>query len=119
MTGWRACASLCRPAASGLARIPYPGANYITVIYPEPFMPPRAVPVTLTAGERKILKLRARGAKTPWRDRLRAQIVLAAANGRPNTRIAADLGISEDMARRWRGRFAEHGLGGLKDLPRC
>jgi transposase len=77
------------------------------------------VPVTLTAGERKILKLRARGAKTPWRDRLRAQIVLAAANGRPNTRIAADLGISEDMARRWRGRFAEHGLGGLKDLPRC
>jgi transposase len=79
---------------------------------------PRAVPVTLTAAERKMLKKRVRGAKTPWRDRLRAQIVLAAARGRANTRIAADLGVSEDTARKWRGRFAQHGLGGLKDRPR-
>ena len=79
---------------------------------------PRAVPVTLTAAERRTLKKRVRGAKTPWRDRLRAQIVLAAACGRATTRIAADLGISEDTARKWRGRFAQHGLGGLKDRPR-
>ena len=81
-------------------------------------MPPHAVPVTLTASERKILKRRAHGAKTPYRDRERAQIVLAAARGRPNRRIAADLGISEDKVRRWRGRFAACGLDGLKDLPR-
>jgi transposase len=81
-------------------------------------MPPRAVPVMLTASERKTLKRRARGAKTPHRDRVRAQIVLAAARGRANARIAADLGISVDTARKWRGRFAEHGLGGLADLPR-
>ena len=68
----------------------------------------RAVPVTLTAAERKTLKKRVRGARTPWRDRLRAQIVLAAARGRANARIAADLGISEDTARKWRGRFAQH-----------
>ena len=43
---------------------------------------PRAVPVTLTAAERTTLKKRARGAKTAHRDRLRAQIVLAAARGR-------------------------------------
>ena len=55
-------------------------------------MPLSAVPVTLTASERRTLKIRARGAKTHWRDRLRAQIVLAAARGRPNARIAADLG---------------------------
>jgi transposase len=79
---------------------------------------PRAVPVTLTAAERKTLKKRVRGAKTPWRDRLRAQIVVAAARGRANTRIAADLGISEDTARKWRGRFAQQGLGGLQDRPR-
>ena len=42
---------------------------------------PCAVPVTLTASERTILKKRARGAKTAYRDRLRAQIVLAAARG--------------------------------------
>ena len=77
-----------------------------------------AVPVTLTAAGRKVLKKRVRGAKTPYRDRVRAQVVLAAARGYPNARIAAGLGISTDMARKWRGRFARHGLGGLKDLPR-
>jgi transposase len=82
-------------------------------------MPPAAAPVTLTAAERKTLKKRARGAKTPHRDRVRAQIVLAAARGRTNARIAADLGISIDTVRKWRTRFAGHGLGGLKDLPRC
>jgi hypothetical protein len=44
--------------------------------------------------------------------------VLAAAYGRPNARIAADLKISDDTARKWRGRFAACGLGGLKDRPR-
>ena len=77
-----------------------------------------AAPVTLAASERKILKKRVRGAKTCWRDRLRAQVVLAAARGRPNERIAADLGICVNTVRKWRGRFAARGLGGLKDLPR-
>ncbi len=79
---------------------------------------PGAMPVTLTAAGRKTLKKRVRGARTPWRDRLRAQIVLAAARGRPSARIARDLGISEDTARKWRGRFAACGLAGLEDLPR-
>ena len=78
----------------------------------------RAVPVMLSAGERKTLKKRARGAKTARRDRLRAQIVLAAARGRANARIAADLQVSVDTVRKWRGRFAARGLDGLKDLPR-
>ena len=77
-----------------------------------------AVPVMLSAGERTTLKRRIRGAKTAWRDRLRAQIVLAAARGHPNARIAAGLGISVDTVRKWRGRFAARGLDGLKDLPR-
>ena len=79
---------------------------------------PRAVPVTLTAAERKTLKKRARGAKTAHRDRVRAQIVLAAARGRDNARIAADLRITVDTVRKWRGRFAGRGLAGLTDLPR-
>jgi transposase len=79
----------------------------------------RAVPVMLSAGERTTLKKRVRGAKTAHRDRLRAQIVLAAARGRDNARIAADLRISVDTVRKWRGRFADRGLAGLADLPRC
>jgi transposase len=79
---------------------------------------PRAVPVTLTAAQRTTLNKRARGARTAYRDRLRAQIVLAAARGRDNTRIAADLQITADTVRKWRGRFAVRGLAGLADLPR-
>src|SRR5689334_1724045 len=79
----------------------------------------RAVPVVLSAGERTALNKRVRGAKTAHRDRLRAQIVLAAARGRDNARIAADLRISVDTVRKWRGRFAARGLAGLADLPRC
>ena len=81
-------------------------------------MPPAAVPVTLAASEREILKKRVRGAKTCWRDRLRARIALAAARGRGNERIAADLGICVNTVRKWRGRLAARGLKGLNDLPR-
>ena len=78
----------------------------------------RAVPVVLSAGERTALNKRVRGAKTAYRDRLRAQIVLAAAAGRDNARIAADLRVTVDTVRKWRGRFAGRGLAGLADLPR-
>src|SRR5947208_12303557 len=78
----------------------------------------RAVLVTLSAGERRMLNKRARGGKTAHRDWLRAQIVLAAARGHPSARIAADLRVSVDTVRKWRGRFAARGLDGLTDLPR-
>ena len=78
----------------------------------------RAVPVVLSAGERTALNKRVRGAKTAHRDRLRAQIVLAAARGRDNARIAAHLRVTVDTVRKWRGRFAGRGLDGLADLPR-
>jgi len=45
--------------------------------------------VTVTAAERTALKKRIRGTRAAWRDRLRAQIVLAAARGDPNALIAA------------------------------
>jgi transposase len=78
----------------------------------------RACPVTVTGAPRRILTRRARGQKTPHRDRIRAQIVLRAADRQTNTRIAAQLGITVDTVRTWRGRFAERGLAGLRDRPR-
>jgi transposase len=82
------------------------------------FMLRAAVPVTLTASERATLKKRVRGAKTHWRDRLLAQVVLFAARSRSTARIVADLGIDAGTVRKWRGRFAELRLAGLEDLPR-
>ena len=58
------------------------------------------------------------GSPTAHRDWLRAQIVLAAARGRASAGIAADLHVSVDTVRKWRGRFAARGLDGLADLPR-
>lgn len=48
----------------------------------------------------------------------RAQIVLCAAEGRSAKRIAAEVGCALNTAKKWRGRFEERGLDGLKDLPR-
>ena len=60
------------------------------------------------------------GAEAP-RGRLavRAQIVLDAAEGLPNARIAARLGVQAETAARWRSRFALNGLEGLtREAPR-
>jgi transposase len=72
----------------------------------------------VTGALRRILIRRARGQTTPYRDKIRAQIVLRAADRQTNARIAAELGITVDTVRTWRGRFAEQGMAGLRDRPR-
>jgi hypothetical protein len=54
----------------------------------------------------------------PYRDKVRARIVLLALDRWPNAAIAREVGISVDTVRTWRGRFAEHGLAGLADRAR-
>jgi transposase len=74
--------------------------------------------IALTAEEESVLMTRARPARGPYRDRLRARIVLAAAAGSTNVAIAAQAGVHVDTARKWRRRFAAARLAGLKDAPR-
>jgi len=74
--------------------------------------------VVLTSEEHQVLTRRARSGRTEYRDRLRAQIVLAAAAGRANAAIARALGIGVDRVRRWRHRFVTQGLKGLTDRAR-
>jgi transposase len=74
--------------------------------------------IALSGQEQAVLAARARSARGPYRDRLRAAIVLAAAAGQANAAIAAELGICTDTVRKWRRRFAEGRLAGLKDAPR-
>jgi transposase len=74
--------------------------------------------IVLSAGEAAVLAVRSRSVRGPYRDRLRAKIVLAAAAGQANAAIAAELGIGTDTVRKWRGRFAQGRLAGLADAPR-
>jgi len=48
---------------------------------------------------------------------LRADIVMRAANGQTNYRIAKELGISRNTVKLWRYRFAREGMAGLKTRP--
>lgn len=49
---------------------------------------------------------------------MRARIVLAAAEGDNNVRLAGRLGVFKSTVGRWRERFAVHRLDGLYDEPR-
>jgi transposase len=79
---------------------------------------PVAVAIVLDEGEREQLERWARRPKSAQALALRARIVLAAAEGLKNTEIAERLAIAHSSVRKWRNRFAEHGLDGLTDEPR-
>ena len=69
--------------------------------------------------DREWLEALVQGGKTPQRVVLRARIVLGAAAGQSNNRLAKALGISRPTLLRWRERYAEAGVAGLmKDAPR-
>ena len=79
---------------------------------------PSPYQIALSGDEQAVLTARARSVRGPYRDRLRAAIVLAAAAGQDNAAIAAELGVCTDTVRKWRRRFAEGRLAGLTDAPR-
>src|SRR5262249_7407978 len=82
-------------------------------------MVPEAREVRLRPEIRKVLEARCRAPSTPQRDVRRARIVLLAAEGRSTRSIAEEVDVQPRIVSNWRRRFAEHGLGGLKDLPRA
>ncbi|MHC3475548.1 IS630 family transposase [Streptomyces sp. 7R007] len=78
---------------------------------------PRAVEVVLSDEERAELLRWAGGAVAP-RLAERARIVLACAEGKPNTRVAAEFKVTADTVRKWRSRFVDRRMVGLADEPR-
>ena len=78
----------------------------------------KASAIELSGDERRELESLARRRSTGQALATRARIVLAAAEGDTNVRIAARLGVFKSTAGRWRERFAVHRLDGLYDEPR-
>lgn len=75
--------------------------------------------VVLTEEERTMLTKLSRGRSTQARVVLRAEIVLAAADGRRNDHIAEELGCTRRTVATWRNRFVTDRVAGiLKDAPR-
>jgi transposase len=73
----------------------------------------------LSDSEWSELKALASRRKTGQALALRARIVLACAQGGENREIAARLAVDKDTVGKWRRRFIEHRMDGLRDAPRC
>ena len=74
--------------------------------------------LTVTGEDRDALTRWVRRPKTAQALAQRARIVLSAAEGRSNTAVASDLGVTARTVGKWRGRFQEQGPDGLLDEPR-
>lgn len=81
---------------------------------------PRTSPYTidLSRAERENLEARARRYTSPYREVVRARIVLYAAEGLSNDTIAARLDTPRQVVSKWRKRFFQQRLAGLEDEAR-
>lgn len=81
---------------------------------------PRQSPyvIELSPKEREILESRARQYTLPYRDVVRAKMILLAAEGRQNKEIAELLDTPRPVVSKWRKRFFHERLAGLEDRSR-
>ncbi len=75
--------------------------------------------IKLTADERAVLERIATRLTAPFREVQRARIVLYAAEDLQHKEIAARLDTAPEVVAKWRRRFCEARLEGLKDKPRA
>ena len=74
--------------------------------------------IVLSDHEQEILQTLARQYTSPYRDVVRAKIILYAAQGLSNDVIASRLDLPRQIVSKWRKRFFELRLAGLEEQPR-
>lgn len=74
--------------------------------------------ITLTPQERETLESTARRYTSPYKDVIRAKIILMAAQGLSNEEIASKLNTPRQIVSKWHKRFYYQRLMGLEDMPR-
>src|SRR5215813_10796223 len=81
---------------------------------------PRSSPfrIVLSEDERRHLESIARQYTSPYRDVVRAKIVLMASQGLSNDVIASRLDTPRQIVSKWRQRFYRERLAGLDERPR-
>ncbi len=81
---------------------------------------PRQSPyaIVLSPEEREVLEARARQQSAPYREVIRAKLILLAAQGLENEQIAQRLDVTRPTVSKWRGRFYARRLKGLDDAAR-
>ena len=75
-------------------------------------------PITVTDDQRATLQSWTRRSKTAQALALRARIILACAEGKPNGVVAGLVRVRQQTVCKWRSRFVNKGLEGLLDEPR-
>jgi transposase len=81
---------------------------------------PRKSPYTifLEQDERKFLQAIARKYTSPYREVMRAKVILMAAEGISNKQIGERLELPRQIVSKWRKRFFEQRLAGLQERSR-
>ena len=74
--------------------------------------------IELSAAERQTLERIAGRYSSPYRDVVRARVVLYAARGLSNEAIAARIDLPRQIVSKWRKRFFEERLPGLQERAR-
>lgn len=74
--------------------------------------------IILSPEERGALESRSRQYTLPYRDVVRAKLVLLAADGLENKEIGQRLDMPRPVVSKWRGRFFRQRLVGLEERPR-
>jgi transposase len=72
-----------------------------------------AAALVVSEGQREALEVIARSQTAPYRQVQRARVLLLAADGTANSRIAGQVGVTPATVRAWRSRFAQEGLAKL------